>query len=90
MIGPITVARDADVAFLVSLAGPGASTDLTAIRHKLAGNANVTIEQLPAINHMLRIAMTGAVGEYDDIAETFASVAMEMIANWIQNRLQES
>ncbi len=64
--------------------------NLPAIRDALAGNADATIEQLPGINHMFQTAKTGALGEYVDIAETFAPVAMKSIANWIQKRFQES
>jgi len=64
--------------------------NLQAIGAALAENADVTVEELPGINHMFQTAKTGAVGEYADIAETFAPVAMELIANWIQKRFKES
>jgi fermentation-respiration switch protein FrsA (DUF1100 family) len=61
--------------------------NLPAIRAALAGNADATVRELPSLNHMFQTAETGAMGEYDRIAETFAPSAMELIADWIVARV---
>lgn len=64
--------------------------NLPAIRHALSADNDVTIEQLPSVNHMFQTAKTGASGEYADIDETFAPVALQLIAHWIHNRFKGS
>lgn len=55
--------------------------------HKLLTNHNdATIMALPGLNHMFQTAKTGALGEYNDIEETFAPHAMQLIADWINTR----
>jgi hypothetical protein len=59
--------------------------NLPAIRQALdeGGNRNVSIVELPGLNHLLQTARTGAVSEYGQIAETMAPIALETIAGWI-------
>ena len=57
--------------------------NLAAIRSALANNPNVTVRELPGLNHLFQTARTGALGEYETIEETFAPSAMELIAEWI-------
>ena len=50
------------------------------------GNPDVTLVELPDLNHFFQTAETGAVSEYAEISETFAPVALERIAGWIGER----
>lgn len=47
------------------------------------GNRNVTIRELPDLNHLFQTAKTGAPSEYATIEETMAPVAMQTIADWL-------
>jgi len=62
------------------------AANLAAIRAALAGDSDVTITELPGLNHLFQTARTGGVGEYADITETMAPVALSTIANWINHR----
>lgn len=61
--------------------------NLPVIRKALAdaGNKNVEVDELPGLNHLFQTAKTGAVGEYSEIEETIAPLALEKIAVWILN-----
>jgi fermentation-respiration switch protein FrsA (DUF1100 family) len=50
------------------------------------GNKDVTVKELPGLNHLFQTTKTGAVSEYGRIEETFAPVALETIAAWITAR----
>ena len=62
--------------------------NLAAIRKALdaAGNKNVTVEQLPGLNHLFQTAKTGAPSEYSQIEETMSPVALAKIGDWIAKR----
>lgn len=60
--------------------------NLPAIREALKANKDVTIVELPSLNHLLQTAKTGGVGEYFSIEETVAPVALETMAEWINKR----
>ena len=60
--------------------------NLPAIRDALKGNADVTIVELPGLNHLFQTATTGALGEYFTIEETVAPVALETMSEWINRR----
>lgn len=60
--------------------------NLPAIRAALKANRDVTIVELPGLNHLFQTAATGAVGEYRDIEETVAPLVLETIAGWINKR----
>ena len=51
-----------------------------------AGNPDVTVMQLDGLNHLFQTATTGSVAEYALIEETFAPVALDLIAGWIRER----
>lgn len=51
-----------------------------------AGNKDVTIKELPGLNHLFQNAVTGSAGEYGQIEETFDPVTLELIASWINER----
>ncbi len=60
--------------------------NLAAIRVALAANRDVTIQELPGLNHLFQTAETGSVIEYERITETFAPSALELITKWIRAR----
>lgn len=60
-----------------------AEQNLSAIRAATKANRDVTIVELPGLNHLFQTAPTGAVGEYADIEETMAPVALNTISDWI-------
>lgn len=60
-----------------------AAQNLSAIRTATAKNRNVTVLELPGLNHLLQTAPTGAAGEYADIEETVAPIALDTISNWV-------
>jgi len=64
------------------IAGP----NLEAIKRALADNPDATVLQLDGLNHMFQSAQTGAMGEYIEIEETFAPVALETISTWLGDR----
>jgi uncharacterized protein len=49
----------------------------------LAGNAHVTVEEFPALNHLFQTAPTGALSEYEEIEETIAVAVLQRISTWI-------
>lgn len=60
--------------------------NLAAIKAAMKDNKDVTVVELPGLNHLFQTAKTGGVGEYDQIEETVAPVALEQMANWINAR----
>jgi uncharacterized protein len=63
-----------------------AEANLAAIRAATTNNPDVTIVELPGLNHLFQHATTGSVGEYRDIEETFSPEALELMSNWISER----
>lgn len=57
--------------------------NLPAIRAATRANRDVTIVELPNLNHLFQTAKTGAVGEYADIEETVAPIALDTMTDWI-------
>jgi pimeloyl-ACP methyl ester carboxylesterase len=57
--------------------------NLPAIREATKANPDVTIVELPGLNHLFQTASTGAVGEYADIEETIAPIALDAMSGWI-------
>jgi pimeloyl-ACP methyl ester carboxylesterase len=60
-----------------------ASQNLPAIRAATKSNKDVTLVELPGLNHLLQTAGTGAPSEYGKIAETMSPKALETISAWI-------
>ncbi len=60
--------------------------NLPAIAKALRHNADVTVKELPGLNHFFQTATTGGLGETMDLEETFAPVAMDLIADWVVAR----
>jgi pimeloyl-ACP methyl ester carboxylesterase len=51
-----------------------------------AKNKDVTIRELPGLNHLFQHAKTGAPGEYGVIEESFAPEALAAISEWVAAR----
>ena len=62
------------------------SKKLPAILTPLARDRDVTIRELPGLNHLVQHARTGAVSEYVMLPETFSPEKMEIIAERITKR----
>ena len=60
------------------------------IRAALAGNPDVEIDELPNLNHLFQTAKTGGIGEYGQIEETMAPIAMDTITRWILDHSRTS
>ncbi|WP_395612889.1 hypothetical protein [Allosphingosinicella sp.] len=57
--------------------------NLPGIRAATAGHRDVTITELPGLNHLFQTAQNGGVGEYQTIEETMAPVVLQTVADWI-------
>ncbi|MDF1809075.1 MAG: alpha/beta hydrolase [Phycisphaerales bacterium] len=60
--------------------------NLDGLRSMLKDHPDATIIELEGLNHMFQHAKTGAMGEYNDIEETFSPEAMSIVADWINTR----
>ncbi len=55
---------------------------------KAGGNEDYTVKEVPGLNHLLQTAETGSVSEYGKIEETISPVALELIGDWIAQRVE--
>lgn len=62
-----------------------AAANLAAIRQGLqAGpSRDVTVREVPGLNHLFQTASTGSPAEYGVIEETFAPAALQLIGDWL-------
>jgi uncharacterized protein len=60
-----------------------AAENLAGIKKALAGNPDVTIIELPNLNHLLQTSATGQVSEYATIEETTSPVALKTVGDWL-------
>lgn len=60
--------------------------NLAGIRAATAGHRDVTVTELPGLNHLFQTARTGGVGEYATSEETMAPVVLGIVADWIRAR----
>jgi hypothetical protein len=62
--------------------------NLPAIREALAkgSSPDVTVKEMPGLNHLFQKAATGAVDEYGAIEETINPTVLETVATWILER----
>lgn len=60
--------------------------NLTTIKEALlkGGNKNITIKELPNLNHLFQECKTGLPQEYATIEQTFAPIALNEILDWIK------
>ena len=62
------------------------AANLAGIRAATARNRDVTVTELPGLNHLFQTARTGGIGEYAEIEETMAPVVPRTVADWIRAR----
>jgi fermentation-respiration switch protein FrsA (DUF1100 family) len=55
---------------------------------KKGGNENVTIKELPGLNHLFQECETGGPSEYAEIEQTFSPIALSEISNWIKAQVK--
>lgn len=60
--------------------------NLAAIREALRDNPDVTLVEVPGLNHLFQTARTGGMGEYAAIEETFSPTALALVSDWINER----
>jgi len=53
---------------------------------KTAGNRDVTVKELPGLNHLFQVSKTGAISEYREIEETINWAALEVVGEWLVKR----
>jgi pimeloyl-ACP methyl ester carboxylesterase len=53
-----------------------------------AGNEDVTVVELPGLNHLFQKAETGNIDEYYAIEETFDPQALAIVSSWILQRFE--
>jgi dienelactone hydrolase len=51
---------------------------------QLGGNKNVTIKELPGLNHLFQECTTGSPNEYAVIRQTFSPIALSEITDWLK------
>ena len=61
----------------------------TAAGLKAANNRDVTVKQLPGLNHLFQTAGTGSPAEYGTIEETMAPAALQLIGDWMARHAQK-
>ena len=50
------------------------------------GNRDVTVEELPGLNHLFQECETGSVAEYARIEQTMSPLALDAITTWVRER----
>jgi hypothetical protein len=60
-----------------------AAANLPAIRAALQADRDVTVLELPDLNHLFQAAGTGSPEEYADITETFSPKALDVVGDWV-------
>lgn len=53
------------------------------------GNTQVTIKELPKLNHLFQESTTGSPTEYGQISQTIAPEALDTILSWIQKQVHQ-
>ncbi len=65
-----------------------AKQNLGGLKTLTAKNKDVTLVELPGLNHLFQTATTGAITEYADIDETFAPAALNTVSEWLVKRMK--
>jgi len=55
---------------------------------KKGGDKNISIVELPGLNHLFQECTTGLPKEYSEIAQTISPVALKTISDWIKQQLK--
>lgn len=50
---------------------------------KAGGNKDITVKELPGLNHLFQTCKTGSPSEYAGIDETIAPLALQTMGDWI-------
>ncbi|HRZ98476.1 MAG TPA: dienelactone hydrolase family protein [Paludibacter sp.] len=60
--------------------------NLTAIENALikGGNKNITVKELPGLNHLFQESKTGSPNEYAEIEQTISPLLLETVMKWIK------
>ncbi len=58
--------------------------DLAAIKQALKADKDVTVVELPGLNHLFQTAKTGSPAEYGSIQETISPVALKELGDWVE------
>jgi len=53
-----------------------------------SGNKDYTIKTLPNLNHLLQTSKSGSPTEYEQITEIIAPSALELMGNWVNERIK--
>lgn len=56
------------------------------MRKALAGNNEVTVKELPKLNHLFQEATTGMLPEYYTIEQTVSPEALDVISSWLKEQ----
>jgi fermentation-respiration switch protein FrsA (DUF1100 family) len=51
---------------------------------KAGGNRDFKVLELPGLNHLFQTCTACTVGEYGQLAETFAPSALTIVSDWIR------
>jgi len=62
--------------------------DLAAIKAALKADQDVTVAELPGLNHLFQEAKTGAPSEYATIEQTVSPLALKTVGDWIAARVK--
>ncbi|MDR7128029.1 alpha-beta hydrolase superfamily lysophospholipase [Algoriphagus sp. 4150] len=67
-----------------------AKENLSGISNALTkgGNTNMTVKELPNLNHLFQNCETGSPAEYAKIEETFSPIALKEMADWILKQVE--
>jgi uncharacterized protein len=60
-----------------------ADLNLPALREALTHDKDVTIKEMPGLNHLFQHAETGSLREFEEIEETLSPEVMAMISKWV-------
>lgn len=65
-----------------------AKPDLDLLAANLAGDRDVTIRELPGLNHLFQSAKTGSPAEYGTIDETIAPSVLDLVTGWVHEKVR--
>jgi dienelactone hydrolase len=63
--------------------------NLPALRGALKNNPDATVLELPKLNHLFQTSNTGAPSEYNEIEETIAPIALDLMTRWLKEHTQD-
>ncbi|WP_289062683.1 alpha/beta fold hydrolase [uncultured Zobellia sp.] len=52
------------------------------------GNHQVTVKELPGLNHLFQECSTGSPNEYSFISQTFSPIALSEISQWVKEQIK--